>query len=322
MRPTRKFEIPAKIAERPSLRRVASLFVAVAIGIFAARVEAAPSVEVRTSDVDLFYRIYDSAHGAPTGHALQSEYIDAGSDAVRQFVPDRIKSGDDLAAMIAKDRAVYDHARDCMSVLPAVKARLTGAFRKLAEIDPAATFPPVSILIGRNNSGGTTGKSGVLIGLEVVCRASWLQPDLTDRLYHLIAHEYGHVEQFPEGGEDSAPDTVLRQSLIEGGAELIAELISGQVSEVYLEQWTKGREHEFDEAFLAEQDSKDLSHWLYNGPGTPNKPGDLGYWIGYRICKAYYLKASDKRLAIKTLLEMKDAKAILADSGWKPGDPY
>jgi hypothetical protein len=60
-----------------------------------------------------------------------------------------------------------------------------------------------------------------------------------------------------------------------------------------------------------------------HGPGTPptpEKPGDLGYWVGYRIAKAYYLKATDKRLALKTLLELKDPKAILADSGWTPGD--
>ena len=81
---------------------------------------------------------------------------------------------------------------------PEVTARLRGFFRRLAVLDPQASFPPVTILIGRNTSGGTTGKSGVLIGLEVACRSTWLQPDLSDRLYHLIAHEYGHVQQ-PEG---------------------------------------------------------------------------------------------------------------------------
>jgi len=282
---------------------------------------APPAVEVRTNDVDLFYRVYDAAHGAPTGEALQHDYIDAGSDGVRQFVPYRIKSGADLAVSIAKNRDLYDRARDCMGVLPVVKARLAGAFQRLADLDPQATFPPVTILIGRNNSGGTTGKSGVLIGLEVVCRSSWLQPDLAERLYHLITHEYGHVEQFPNGGDDATPETVLKQSLVEGGAEFIGELISGQVSNVHLQTWTKGRERQIDEQFLAEQDSKDLSHWLYNGAGTPEKPGDLGYWVGYRIAKAYYLKAADKRLAIKTLLELKNPKAILADSGWTLGDP-
>jgi hypothetical protein len=122
----------------------------------------------------------------------------------------------------------------------------------MAAIDPGATFPPVTVLIGRNNSGGTTGKSGVLIGLEVVCRSDWLQPNVEDRLVHLIAHEYAHVQQFPQGGEDAGPDTVLKQSLVEGGAELIAELTSGEASESHLQRWTKGREREIGEAFLAD----------------------------------------------------------------------
>ena len=283
--------------------------------------QIAPSLaDVRTSDVQLFYRIYDAAHGSPSGSVLQRNYIDAGSDGVRQFVPDRIKSGDHLAETVAKNPSVYDKARGCMRVLPAVRSRLAGAVRRLAEIDPKATFPPVTVLIGANNSGGTTGKSGVLIGLEVACRSSWLQPDLTERLYHLIAHEYGHVEQLPEGGEDNSSDTVLKQSLVEGGAELVAELISGQVSNVHLQHWTRGRELQIDERFMAEKDSKDLSGWLYNGVGTPESPGDLGYWVGYRIAKAYYLRAPDKRVAIQTLLQLNDPKAILAESGWTPGD--
>jgi hypothetical protein len=306
----------------PQLKCVVLVFgVGVVLGLGGRAWAAVPLVEVRTSDVELFYRIYNKAHGAPSGQALQHGYIDAGSDGVRQFLPHRIESGENLAETIAEDRDVYDHAQDCLSVLPALKAELDGAFRKLAAIDPEATFPPVTILVGRNNSAGTTGESGVLIGLEAVCRASWLQPDLTERLYHLIAHEYGHVEQFPQGGEDATPDTVLKQSLVEGGAELIAELISGQVSNVHLQQWARGREREIDEQFLADQDSKDLSPWLYKGPGTPDKPGDLGYWVGYRIAKAYYLKASDKRRALKDLLELKNPKAILANSGWMPGHP-
>jgi hypothetical protein len=287
-------------------------------GVFA----AAPLAEIRTSDVDLFYGVYAAAHGAPSAEALQKGYIDAGTDGVRQFIPQRILSAEALAKTISKHPDVYDGARACMSVLPAVKAKLKNAFQKLAVLDAEASFPPVTILIGRNNSGGTTAKSAVLIGLEVACRATWLSPDPAERLLHLIAHEYGHVQQFPHGGEDANPDTVLKQSLVEGGAELIAELISGQVSNIHLKSWTRGHEREIDAAFLAEQDSTDLSHWLYNGLGTPEKPGDLGYWVGYRIAKAYYLKAADKHAAFKTLLELKDPKAILADSNWKPGSVY
>jgi hypothetical protein len=284
-----------------------------------ARAEA-PQVEVRTSDVELFYRIYDAAGGTPSAAALQKGYLEGGSDGVRQFIPNRIRSADALATAIAAHREVYDHARACAAALPTVRARLATVFGKLAAIDPQARFPPVIILIGRNNSGGTTGPAGVLIGLEVACRAHWLQPNLTDRLVHLIAHEYGHVQQFPRGGEDTHPDTVLKQSLVEGVAELIAELTSGEASESYLNRWAKGRARQIDQAFLADLDSRDLKPWLYNGVGTEEKPGDLGYWVGYRIARAYYLRASDKRAALQTLLELQDPKKILADSGWKPGD--
>lgn len=285
----------------------------------AASASSPQAVEVRTSDVTNFYRLYDAANGKPSASTLQEDYIDKGTDGVRQFVPYRIISGEALAKEIGKEELIYRQARSCMEVLPAVKAKLRGSFHRLAALDPQATFPPVTILIGRNNSGGTTGKSGVLIGLEVVCRSSWLQPNLTERLYHLIAHEYGHVEQSPELDADSDNTTVLKASLIEGVAELVAQLTSGQVSNVHLQRWTAGHVKEIDQRFLDDANKKDISVWLYNGVGTPEKPGDLGYWVGYRIAKAYYDKAPNKRVALRTLLDLKDPVAILTESGWKPG---
>jgi hypothetical protein len=275
-----------------------------------------PTPEMRTQDVDLYYRIYDDAEGFPSAAALQKYYIDSGSEGERQFAAKRSMSGATLAAAIQKHQGDYDEARSCAVVLPRVKTRLATALRKLSKLDPNAVFPPVTVLIGRDTSGGTTGPSGVLIGLEVACRANWLQHDLTDRLVHLIAHEYGHVEQGTVGGQNR---TVLRQALVEGGAELVAELISGEVSNVNLKQWTKGHEHKIDEAFFAQMDSTDLSPWFYNGPGTPDKPGDLGYWVGYRIVKAYYRRAHDKRAALATILALKDPRDILGQSHFKPG---
>lgn len=304
-----------------SVLRSAGLACVLCIAVVAIETPAhAAQVEVRTSDVDLFYRVYDAAQGTPTAAALQAGYLDAGSDGVRQFIPDRIRSADALAKTIGSQHEVYENARKCAWALPAVRTRLAKVFATLAKIDPEARFPPVIVVIGRNNSGGTTGPSGVLIGLEVACRADWLQPDLTNRLVHLIAHEYGHVQQFPQGGEDRIHRSVLVQSLIEGEAELIAELTSGEASESYLQRWTRGHEREIGEAFLADQDSMNLEPWLYNGVGTPEKPGDLGYWVGYCIAKDYYRRAHNKRAALETLLELREPKRILADSGWKPGD--
>ena len=111
---------------------------------------------------------------------------------------------------------------------------------------------------------------------------------------------------------------MLRQSLIEGVAELVAELISGQVSNAHLQKLTKGKVSEIDSRFVTDADKSDISGWLYNGVGTPDQPGDLGYWEGYRIAKAFYSKAKDKRAALRRLLDLKDPKAVLAESGWEP----
>ncbi|MDE2560735.1 MAG: lytic murein transglycosylase [Sphingomonadales bacterium] len=291
-------------------------------GLVASPAAAAKSpMQIRASDVALFYRVYDAAHGAPTGDDLQSRYIEAGTDGVRQFVPNRILSGEHLADVIAHRRPAYERARNCQTALPKVSARLSGAFRRLARLYPQATFVPVTILIGADNSGGTTGPSGVLVGLEVVCTPQPFEKSPADLLYHLIAHEYGHIQQPALLAGENAPTTVLRQSLIEGAPELVSDLITGEPSAAYLAKWTRGRERSLDEAFLKDVGSADLSHWLYNGTGTPEHPGDLGYWVGYRIAKAYYDKASDKHAALRTLFDLKDPQAILAQSGWAPGDP-
>jgi uncharacterized protein YjaZ len=190
---------------------------------------------------------------------------------------------------------------------------------KLGQLYPEAQFPPVTIAIGRGKPVGVTDATGVMIGLESLCAVTWLEPNLEDRFVHVVAHEYAHVQQAIASQtlyNDEKP-TVLEESLIEGAAEFTAELTSGSVSSTDLEAITKGHEKAIETAFVADEDKTDLSKWLYNG--TLTKPGDLGYWVGYRIVKSYYEHAADKRRALRDILDMKDPKAFLAKSGWYPG---
>jgi hypothetical protein len=57
-------------------------------------------------------------------------------------------------------------------------------------------------------------------------------------------------------------------------------------------------------------------NWIANSDQeTADKPADLGYWVGYQICKAYYDKSPDKRKAISNMLNIKDYKEFYAKSG-------
>lgn len=281
---------------------------------------AARQPEIRTGDVERFFQLYDRSHGQPSAAQLQSDYLDRGTPGLQQFIASRIGSADKLAAAITQAPTAYADARRCAQTLPAVRRQLRTVFARLADIYPPARFPPVTLVIGRNNTGGTTTADGVIIGLETICRANWMDADVTARLVHLIAHEYAHVQQ-PAAQVDPPPGaTLLFQSLIEGGAELVGELTSGQVNNAHLQRWTRGQACRIERDFLTAAHGTDTSAWLYNGAGTAAKPGDLGYWVGYRITRAYYAQAHDKRQAIADILAIDNDTAddFLKRSGWTP----
>lgn len=279
--------------------------------------DAAAEPIIHIEDVDRFYKVYDAAGGHPTAEQLQRDYIDPGSDGLHQFAKVRNISGMRIADTLAKRPEIYSGAKRCMVVLPRVRQRLEVALRMLASLYPQARLPPVTIAVGRGKPVGVgSPDTGLQIGLEALCATDWLNPDVEDRFVHVIAHEYAHVQQAPALADAEHP-TVLERSLVEGAAEFAAELISGKVAYSQFSASTKGRERQIETAFVADADKTDLSQWLDNS--TTDKPGDLGYWVGYRIAKSYYQRAADERQALREILEMTDPKAFLAASGWYPG---
>ena len=319
--------ILGRFAETDYMRRLPRMLVSTAIGILLpaalpAAARSAPATHsaaapvIHIEDVARFFKLYDATGGHPTAAQLQ-DYIDHGSEGLRYFARARNTTGARIAAEIAKRPDLYVDARRCMNVLPRVRSRVAVALHKLKELYPQAKLLPVTIVVGRGRPAAIAdGEHGVQIGLETLCAVTWMNPNLEDRFVHTIAHEYGHVQQFIAFDNDQHP-TVLGASLMEGAAEFTAEMISGGVGYSGQATATKGHEKEIETAFVADEDSDDLSRWLNNS--TYEKPGDLGYWVGYRICKAYYRHAANKRRAFRDILEISDPKPFLAKSGWYPG---
>lgn len=272
------------------------------------------AARVRTDDVDRFFTMLDKARGTPDAATIQRDYLDSGSPGVREFIPYRIKSAAALAATIAAQPAVYERARQCRPLLTGLDRRMRSSFLAFQQAYPQAILPDVTILVGRNNSGGTAKPAGVLIGLEVICDPTFAEMPDNAAIGHIIAHELGHTQQ-----KFFTDDTLLAAALNEGIPEFIGELISGKVSNADHATAVAGREEEFERSFVTEMRGKDRSRWLYNRGTIKDRPGDLGYWVGYRIARHYYDHATDKRAAIKVMLESQDAEAFLKLSGWKPG---
>ena len=303
--------------------RKGALFVAIAcasalLAPFASRVAAA-APDIVTRDVDRFYAIYDAADGTPDAEQLQRDYLGKASPGLLRFAEMRRITAERIAETLHKRPEIYRDARRCADVLPAVRARLSVALDELVRLYPQARLPAVTIAIGRGKPVGTADANGVMIGLEALCGVDFFAPDMEDRFVQVIAHEYVHVQQ-PAAQVENPEEKVLHEALVEGGAEFIGELTAGSISYGHLATWAKGREKEVESAFLADRSDKAIgSDWLYNGKGTPARPGDLGYWVGYRIAKAYYRHAADRQAAVRDIIEMQDADAFLERSGWKPG---
>jgi hypothetical protein len=272
---------------------------------------------IHIEDVARFYEIYDAAGGHPSAEVLQ-QYVDQGTEGLRYLAQARNTTGARIAEEISKHPELYVNARRCMDLLPRVRARLAVVLGRLRTLYPEANLQPITVVVGRGKPVAIAdAQHGVQLGLEGLCREGpWMNPNREDRLVHIIAHEYGHVQQFIAFDNDPHP-TVLGASLMEGAAEFSAEMTSGAVANYEHAAITKGHELEIESAFAADEDSEDLSKWLYNS--TYEKPGDIGYWVGYRICKAYYQHAKDKRQAFRDILEISDPKLFLAESGWYPG---
>jgi hypothetical protein len=288
-----------------------------AFGAVAAPAAKAAEPVIETGDVDRFYKVYDEADGRPTAEALQHDYLDRGSDGLHELVRLRNVTGQSMAEAIAKRPEIYSEARDCLDVLPRVREELGAALRRLRDFYPEARFPPITIAVGRGKPVGVGGRdTGVQIGAEALCATDWINPDIEERFVGVIIHEYAHVQQAVAFSETENA-TVLSASLEEGAAEFVTELTTGSISYSYMSGLIAGRETEIETAFAADAGKTDLSGWLYNS--TPEKPADLGYWVGYRIVKSYYQRAEDKRQALRDIFEMTNPNDFLAKSDWRPG---
>jgi uncharacterized protein YjaZ len=134
-------------------------------------------------------------------------------------------------------------------------------------------------------------------------------------LPHIVAHELIHIEQRRENPRRSK-ETLLASALGEGGADFLGEMISGgminRVQRVYGDEHEQALWAEFRDAMHG----TDTSRWMYEGDRAKDRPADMGYYVGYKICEAYYRRAGDKADAIRRILAISDADALLKESGY------
>ena len=275
--------------------------------------------QIVTTDIDNFWKAFDDQDTPTDADAINTIYIQAGSPGLKAFLNGRIGSANNLATVINAHPDYYKSIKSSTLKVQDFKVDIIKSFVRFKEIYPKATFPTVYFVIGALNSGGTSSDDGLIIGAEMYGLtdltpkgelSDWLKTVLrsVDAVPHIVAHELIHFNQTYDGG------SLLFACLKEGSADFIAELISGRHINEHVHEFANPIEGQLWAEFQERMNKKDYSGWLYSS--SKGRPNDLGYWIGYKICKAYYDKSADKQAAIADILHIKNPNRFLEQSGY------
>jgi hypothetical protein len=277
------------------------------------------ATEIVTADLDRFWVALDKAGPDINPEAINEFYLKPGSKGIKAFTKGRIKNAEHLSGVIKSHTKYYHAIKTSTDSIAGMRDQISQSLVKLKELYPGAIFPPVYFVIGALSSGGTSSDDGLIIGAEMYGLAAQTPTDeLNDWLLtvikpvnqvpHIAAHELIHFQQKYDGG------TLLAASLKEGSADLLAELISGKHINQHVHEFADPKEKELWLEFKERMNEKDYTGWLYSS--VKDRPNDLGYWMGYKISKAYYDQAHDKKAAIDEILHIKNFNTFLDQSGY------
>lgn len=279
--------------------------------------------KIFTADIDNFWRAYDSIQQTSDFTkklALINEYyISKRTKGLDAFMGLRDYNDTLYVKLIERYPKFWTSIRSNTLSVKTKIAAFNKAIADLQKLYPGLREAEMYFTIGGLRSGGTVKDNMVLVGAEIATgdpsidmsdfKNDWLKKAFAkqslDNLVYLNIHEYIHTQQNGSG------DRVLNQCIMEGACDFISELVLRKEPETQYMFYGKKSHKEIKEQFKQDMLTKNLANWLYNG-GQKGESADLGYYIGYEICKSYYKHAKNKSQAIKEIIELNytDDKAV------------
>ena len=252
---------------------------------------------IHTEDLDNFWAAYHLVQEEKDSAVAiyQRAYIDKASKGMLDYMDSKVKHGaEQLVDHLDKHPKFYAAIENNTNKVETFKPGMMQSFQKLKEFYPDATFPDIYFVMGAFTSAGTVSRSGLLLGINQICRTdetpidefSFQSQQIMSSLKDvptIVAHELIHFQQ-----DNMVNDTITLGYVIkEGMADFMGELISGKVPNENLYEWAKGKEKRIWKAFQEDMYYDRYSNWIANAFDSDEENlGDQGYWIGYQICKS------------------------------------
>ena len=299
-----------------------------------AKQDAPHSPHVQSVDAHRFAALFDAHDGALDAELLQAEYLDGAGRGVEVFTPSRIQNADNLARAVAEDPEAYRRGIEvCLPIADSMNAELQETYAAMQPLFPGRDLPEIHVVFGAGNSGGTAASDALVLGLEVICRVGQSEEEIRSIFRFFFAHEAVHALQ-TQNMDAFARDPLLYMSLLEGQADYVSLLVTGQVPTQSRHDWAVENEDGLWPEFsrdrrilkvaaeagasygnLPPEAATALTRWHANAGRAPDGwPYELGYWMGRQIVADYVTRADDPDQALIDLLNITDPVRVLSQT--------
>lgn len=272
-----------------------------------------------TSDIQHFWEAYDKVTST-SDSSLKLKYLDSlfiqkGTDGLKAMRQVRNYTSQDYIWAIENHPQFWNSIRQNTLKVDQYQNDLERGIKNLAKIYPQIQRAKIYFTIGALRSNGTTLENQVLIGSELALATKetpthefsedfshldiYFATDPYKQIVFLNLHEYIHTQQKTTIGE-----TLLAQTVLEGAAEFLAEKVLETESPNPQISYGRKNDTKIKSKFEQEMFSPYFYNWLWNSSENEFGMRDLAYYVGYRICEAYYNKSTDKNGSIQEMIEL------------------
>lgn len=277
--------------------------------------ESIQAQTIHIEDVRNFWSAYDHIVRTTSFdkklEIINAEYLLIGSDGLKKFAKMMNYTDSSYVRAITQYPKFWKSLRRKTDALESENKKIAQYLAKLKTIYPDLKPAQLYLCMGLGNSGGKPIGSDLVIGRELALgdssintteyksqdKQDYYASRASSDLQFVAVHEYIHTQQKP-----FINNSVLKQAIREGSCDFIAELVIETPLDFDYIRYGYSNAKTVKQAFRKELLSPIMDNWFYNSKVETVK--DLGYFVGYDICKKYYFNSKDKAKAIKDIIEI------------------